>query len=57
MRRNQKKVLVVKAGAKRVSFDKECRQGLVAGIDKLADAVSVTLGPKGIFTFLISNEP
>ncbi|XP_071735490.1 chaperonin 60 subunit alpha 2, chloroplastic-like isoform X2 [Rutidosis leptorrhynchoides] len=43
----KKMVVVVKAGAKRVSFDKECRQGLVAGIDKLADAVSVTLGPKG----------
>ncbi|XP_076890290.1 chaperonin 60 subunit alpha 2, chloroplastic-like [Bidens hawaiensis] len=44
IRRNQK---LVKAGAKRVCFDKECRQSLVAGIDKLADAVSVTLGPKG----------
>ncbi|KAF5765426.1 putative chaperonin Cpn60/TCP-1 family, groEL-like apical domain superfamily [Helianthus annuus] len=41
------KKLVVKAGAKRVCFDKECRESLVAGIDKLADAVSVTLGPKG----------
>ncbi|KAJ0832124.1 putative chaperonin Cpn60/TCP-1 family, groEL-like apical domain superfamily [Helianthus annuus] len=48
-RRNQSltKKLVVKAGAKRVCFDKECRESLVAGIDKLADAVSVTLGPKG----------
>ncbi|XP_076890869.1 chaperonin 60 subunit alpha 2, chloroplastic-like [Bidens hawaiensis] len=48
-RRNQSltKKLMVKAGAKRVSFDKECRRSLVAGIDKLADAVSVTLGPKG----------
>ncbi|CAI9271834.1 unnamed protein product [Lactuca saligna] len=42
-----KRMVVVKAGAKRVSFDKKCREGLVAGIDKLADAVSVTLGPKG----------
>ncbi|KAK9071595.1 hypothetical protein SSX86_008023 [Deinandra increscens subsp. villosa] len=42
-----KKLMVVKAGAKRVSFDKDCRESLVAGIDKLADAVSVTLGPKG----------
>lgn len=39
--------VAVKAGAKRVCFDKECREGLVAGIDKLANAVSVTLGPKG----------
>lgn len=42
-----KKMVVVKAGTKRVCFDKECREGLVTGIDKLADAVSVTLGPKG----------
>ncbi|PWA65669.1 TCP-1/cpn60 chaperonin family protein [Artemisia annua] len=42
-----KRMVVVKAGAKRVCFDKECRDGLVAGIDKLADAVSVTLGPRG----------
>ncbi|KAL8209617.1 hypothetical protein R6Q57_006349 [Mikania cordata] len=49
-RRNQglmKKLMVFRAGAKRVCFDKDCRERLVAGIDKLADAVSVTLGPKG----------
>ncbi|XP_038894910.1 chaperonin 60 subunit alpha 2, chloroplastic isoform X2 [Benincasa hispida] len=38
---------VVRAGPKRISFGKECRGALLAGIDKLADAVSVTLGPKG----------
>ncbi|KAK1384754.1 Chaperonin 60 subunit alpha 2, chloroplastic [Heracleum sosnowskyi] len=38
---------VIRAGPKRVSFDKECRNGLLAGINKLADAVSVTIGPKG----------
>lgn len=37
----------VRAGPKRISFDRECREGLQAGIDKLADAVSLTLGPKG----------
>ncbi|KAF5201673.1 60 kDa chaperonin [Thalictrum thalictroides] len=37
----------VRAGAKKISFDKDCRNALLAGIDKLADAVSVTLGPKG----------
>ncbi|PWA39635.1 TCP-1/cpn60 chaperonin family protein [Artemisia annua] len=49
IRRNEimKRMVVVKAGAKRVCFDKECRDGLVAGIDKLSDAVSVTLGPRG----------
>ncbi|WJX44504.1 hypothetical protein P8452_31470 [Trifolium repens] len=38
---------VVRASAKRISFGKECRQTLQAGIDKLADAVSLTVGPKG----------
>nr|GMD26513.1 chaperonin 60 subunit alpha 2, chloroplastic [Ipomoea batatas] len=37
----------VVAGAKRIVYGKECRQGLLVGINKLADAVSVTLGPKG----------
>ncbi|KAF9587628.1 hypothetical protein IFM89_004460 [Coptis chinensis] len=37
----------VRAGVKRISFDKDCRNGLLVGINKLADAVSVTLGPKG----------
>ncbi|KAI3710420.1 hypothetical protein L2E82_40200 [Cichorium intybus] len=48
VRKNLWRLVVVKAGAKRVCFDKQCREGLVAGIDKLADAVSVALGPKGI---------
>ncbi|KAG2688042.1 hypothetical protein I3760_09G075600 [Carya illinoinensis] len=38
---------VVRAGPKRVSFGRECREALQAGIDKLADAVSLTLGPRG----------
>ncbi|KAK1390363.1 hypothetical protein POM88_018541 [Heracleum sosnowskyi] len=38
---------VIRAGPKRVSFDKECRNGLLAGINKLDDVVSVTIGPKG----------
>jgi chaperonin GroEL len=33
--------------AKALKFDQEARQALEAGIDKLADVVSVTLGPKG----------
>ncbi|XP_042025995.1 chaperonin 60 subunit alpha 2, chloroplastic-like [Salvia splendens] len=40
-------MLVVKAGPKRIEFDKKCRDALLSGINKLADAVSVTLGPKG----------
>nr|POF00230.1 chaperonin 60 subunit alpha 2, chloroplastic [Quercus suber] len=38
--------IAVKAGPKRVSFGKECREALQDGIDKLADAVSLTLGPR-----------
>jgi chaperonin GroEL len=33
--------------AKMIAFDTEARRGLEAGMNKLADAVRVTLGPKG----------
>jgi len=33
--------------AKELKFDEEARRGLEAGVNKLADAVSITLGPKG----------
>ena len=33
--------------AKEISYDVEARNALMAGVDKLADAVKVTLGPKG----------
>ena len=33
--------------AKIISFDEEARRGLEAGMNTLADAVRVTLGPKG----------
>jgi chaperonin GroEL len=32
---------------KLIAFDTEARKGLEAGMNKLADAVRVTLGPKG----------
>ncbi|KAJ8627707.1 hypothetical protein MRB53_021014 [Persea americana] len=41
------KIFTIRAGPKKISFDTDCRKSLQAGIDKLADAVSVTLGPKG----------
>lgn len=44
---------IIRAGTKRISFDKECRRGLKAGIDKLADAVTVTLGPRGLLILII----
>ena len=33
--------------AKRINFDADARNGLKKGVDKLANAVKVTLGPKG----------
>src|SRR5437667_2362721 len=33
--------------AKHIAYGEESRRALLAGVDKLADAVKVTLGPKG----------
>ena len=33
--------------AKEIKFNSDARKALIAGVDKLADAVKVTLGPKG----------
>ncbi|KAL1538463.1 chaperonin 60 subunit alpha 2, chloroplastic [Salvia divinorum] len=52
----RKTMLVVKAGPKRIEFDKKCRDALLSGINKLADAVSVTLGPKGRNVVLSESE-
>ncbi|EFJ23382.1 hypothetical protein SELMODRAFT_99807, partial [Selaginella moellendorffii] len=38
---------VVRANAKEIAFDQDSRAALQAGIDKLTDAVGVTLGPRG----------
>ncbi|CAI8616397.1 unnamed protein product [Vicia faba] len=38
---------VVKAAAKDIAFDQHSRAAMQAGIDKLADAVGLTLGPRG----------
>ncbi|KAA8550350.1 hypothetical protein F0562_002034 [Nyssa sinensis] len=38
---------VVRAAAKEIAFDQNSRRALQAGIDKLADAVALTLGPRG----------
>lgn len=38
----------VGAGAKKIYYGKECREGLLKGINKLANAVSVTIGPRGV---------
>merc|ERR1719160_645117 len=36
-----------RGAAKDVRFGAECRAAVMAGVDRLADAVQVTLGPKG----------
>src|SRR5204863_6702809 len=33
--------------AKRITYSEECRQAILRGVNKLADAVKVTLGPRG----------
>lgn len=37
----------VRAAAKEIAFDQSSRAALQSGIDKLADAVALTLGPRG----------
>ncbi|KAI4328651.1 hypothetical protein L6164_020987 [Bauhinia variegata] len=51
-----KKNFVVYAGSKKISFGKDCREALQTGIDKLADAVSLTVGPKGRNVILSESE-
>lgn len=48
----------VRANVKQIAFDQHSRAALQAGIDKLADCVGLTLGPRGMiiscsFTFTI----
>jgi hypothetical protein len=38
---------VVRAEAKEIAFDQKSRAALQAGVEKLANAVGVTLGPRG----------
>jgi chaperonin GroEL (HSP60 family) len=41
---------VVRADAKDIAFDQKSRAALQAGVEKLANAVGVTLGPRGTGT-------
>lgn len=45
---------VVRAAAKEIAFDQNSRAALQSGIDKLADAVGLTLGPRGNFLFTVA---
>lgn len=42
---------VVRANSKEIAFDQSSRSSIQAGVEKLADAVGVTLGPRGIRGF------
>ena len=46
MRKSNRR-FVVRAAAKDIEFDQRSRAAMQAGIDKLADAVGLTLGPRG----------
>ncbi|KAH6814648.1 chaperonin-60alpha [Perilla frutescens var. frutescens] len=45
--KQSKNRLVVRANAKEIAFDQKSRSAMQAGIDKLANAVGLTLGPRG----------
>ena len=47
---------VVRATAKDIAFDQSSRTALQSGIDKLANAVGLTLGPRGNFLVLLIYE-
>ena len=51
--RQSSRRFVVKANAKEIAFDQSSRAALQAGIDKLADAVGLTLGPRGKLNTLL----
>ncbi len=38
--------------AKQLLFDEEARRSLKRGVDKMADAVKVTIGPRGRYAIL-----
>ncbi len=42
--------------AKQLNFSDEARKALLAGVEKLASAVKVTLGPKDATSFLTENS-
>ncbi|GJN36904.1 hypothetical protein PR202_gb25842 [Eleusine coracana subsp. coracana] len=46
-RNNRTRRFVVRAEAKEIAFDQKSRAALQAGVEKLANAVGVTLGPRG----------
>ncbi|CAI9090556.1 OLC1v1025357C1 [Oldenlandia corymbosa var. corymbosa] len=45
--KSKSRKVLIRAGPKRICHGRECREALLNGINKLADAVSVTIGPRG----------
>eukprot|EP00889_Picochlorum_renovo_P003487 jgi/Picre1/30517/NNA_005880.t1 len=45
--RNSRRSMVIRADAKDIYFDNDSRRKMQQGINKIADAVAVTLGPRG----------
>jgi chaperonin GroEL len=43
--------------AKEIVYSEDCRHAILRGVNKLADAVKVTLGPKGRNVVLRRNSP
>uniref|UniRef100_A0A0E0D0G5 Uncharacterized protein n=1 Tax=Oryza meridionalis TaxID=40149 RepID=A0A0E0D0G5_9ORYZ len=46
----------VRASAKEIAFDQGSRSSLQAGVEKLAAAVAVTLGPRGSYFLTLSSN-
>ncbi len=40
------------ASSKQLMFDEEARKALLAGVNKVADTVKITLGPKGRYVVI-----
>jgi len=41
--------------SKQIVYDADARHAILRGVDKLAEAVRVTLGPKGPYAFIYST--
>ena len=43
--------------AKEIIFDEQARKKVLRGVNQIADAVKVTLGPKGRLSLIHISEP
>nr|GEW62328.1 RuBisCO large subunit-binding protein subunit alpha [Tanacetum cinerariifolium] len=56
LKMSRNKRFVVRANAKDIAFDQKSRAAMQAGIDKLADVVGLTLGPRAIASISAGND-